>query len=116
VTVAGLAPLLSNGLLIWLAALAAITLCKVTMDPERLRGLLCSRPGEDDWKADRLQLLIVVGLSAGGFLLDLRRSLEDGLMPEVPEPLLFVLAGSQAVYLSGNVTRYEAARRQNEEG
>ncbi len=101
------------GLGAWLAALAAIVFYQIITNPDRLRGLF--RTGYGPAEPERIQLVAVFGFATGAYVLEAVKMLNaPGLptrMPEVPQYLLTVLTGSQAVYLAGKTTHTLNARR-----
>lgn len=82
----------------WVILLALyLTFCMVS-GRILLSGLL-SLEKHAPFGMDRLQLLVVTLLFAGGYtLVALNR--DGGDLPEVPMPLLLILAGSNGAYLS----------------
>lgn len=103
-----------QGLLAWLAALAALAVWKLTRRADLLTGFLVNDPRNAGQRGraepDRVQLMVAFALVVGGYLLEVARTLAaaDGAvvhMPDAPESILTMLAGSQAIYVSGKLAR-----------
>ena len=107
-----------QGLLWWIILLAALVLWRLWQSPEALGGLLVNDSAEAGHpgtaQADRMQLLLTFAFALGGYVLEVVKAMGDSAgaltaMPEVPQTLLTILAGSQAIYVSGKVARTVSA-------
>jgi len=105
--------ILRAGLLFWLAALAGILLYRLLVGEISMAGLLRTRAadGSSVVNPERLQAVLLVLIVLGAYVIDALRGgvVKDaeGLlsMPDVPDALLVLLAGSKGLYLAGKIQR-----------
>ena len=96
-------------LLAWLFALAAIIALrmlsgKIPVGPPPTAG------GAAD--PEPVQSLFVTAFVIGALIIDLPGSVERRSLPEIPQSLLLLLAGSDSLYLGGKIARTQAATSQ----
>jgi hypothetical protein len=84
------------------AGFAAVVLWKLLTGAISLTGLLDSfEGGKRSSSPARMQLLLFTLVSAGQYLLDVWKNPTVDALPAVPQPVLAMVAGSQALYLGG---------------
>lgn len=97
------------GLVAWLGALMAMVLWRLLIGSDALSGLLRTLPGEHGQEVDRTQNLAVVVGVVGYYAFVGARMIASGepteQMPELPDALLALVGGSQAVFLAGKTAR-----------
>lgn len=94
---------LATGLIVWMAAIIALVALKMLTGKIPLRGLLSAVPGGaiDPTRVQSASVFLIV---IGGYALNGLNAVSTGApMPDVPESLLVLLAGSSGIYLSGKV-------------
>lgn len=93
--------LLQVGTQFFLAGLVFVVLFKVLTGAINTRGLLVDKASRQ-FSPVRFQLLIFTMLALGQFLLnaDFGQG-NDAALPKIDDDLLYALAGSQAIYLTG---------------
>lgn len=103
-----------HALLLWLVALAAVVSWRLLNDPRALAGFFVSDPNQAGQhgtaQMDRMQLMAGFAFALGGYILQVARVMGENpgalkAMPEVPDALLTILVGSQAIYVSGKLVR-----------
>jgi len=96
-------------LAIWLGALMVIVLWRLLIGTDALSGLLKTVPS-DGQQVERTQSLVVVLAVVGYYVFAGARAIGSGeppqSMPELPDALLALVGGSQAVFLAGKTARY----------
>ncbi len=94
----------------WLALLALVIAIRILRGDIPLDGLLSSGSGGVD--PERVQSLLVFGFVLVAYVSEFA-GLPSGAkaLPEVPNSLLALLAGSNGVYLSGKIARTGAFTR-----
>jgi len=90
-------------LLAWLFALAAIIALRMLSGKIPVQGLLTTAGGAAD--PERVQTLFVTAFVIGALIIDLPGSVERRSLPEIPQSLLLLLAGSNSLYLGGKIAR-----------
>lgn len=93
-----------NGLLLWLFAMAALLGWRILTDSRMTRGLLSERDGRG-LAPERVQALAISVSVVGMYVLSGVHELQAGRFAEASPELLSIMAGSQAVYLTGKVAR-----------
>jgi len=92
----------------WLIVLAALVAWRVLVVEDHLAGMLGTRAG-DGVQLDRLQMLLAMLGGAVAYVTTCadgwQHALEVRQLPEVPDSLLTIVAGSQAIYLGGKLSR-----------
>ena len=97
-------------LLAWLFALAAIIALRMLRWKDSGSGLLTTAGGAAD--PERVQTLFVTAFVIGALIIDLPGSVERRSLPEIPQSLLLLLAGSNSLYLGGKIARTQVATSQ----
>lgn len=95
------------GLAIWLGALMVIVLWRLLIASDALSGLLKTIPS-DGQQVERTQSLVIVLAVVGYYLAAAAKAVGGDpphKMPELPDALLILIGGSQAVFLAGKSTR-----------
>jgi len=95
--------LLSTSMSAWLGLLAALIGFRIMNGQIGTRDLLSVRPS-GPVSPERVQLLLVWLIGVGGYALMALES-PSPTLPEVPESLLFAMAGSQSIYAGGKILR-----------
>jgi hypothetical protein len=98
-----LADIVKFALIGWLGLLALVIAIRILRGDIPLAGLLSTTGSGID--PERVQALLVIGFVFAGYLTEFAASTELKSLPEVPESLLIVFAGSNGIYLSGKVAR-----------
>lgn len=117
-----LAEVVEFALIAWLGILALFVALSILRGDIPLAGLLSSRSGGAD--PERVQSLLIVGFVLVAYLVEFADLPSDATaLPDVPEALLALLAGSNGLYLSGKIARTgaltptpPAARNRRREG
>jgi hypothetical protein len=86
-----------------LGLLALVIAIRILRGDIPLAGLLSTTGSGVD--PERVQTLLVIGFVFAGYLTQFAASTDPKALPEVPESLLVLLAGSNGIYLSGKVAR-----------
>ena len=94
--------LVERALVAWFILLAAILVLKMLRGRILLRGLVSGAPG-DRAQGHRLQMMLVTSGVAVGYVVEALHSPAGGTMPDISEPVLFAVLGSQGVYLGGKL-------------
>jgi hypothetical protein len=90
----------------WLALLAAAVLYRGWAAGISITDLLRSSSSLDaSFDPERIQNLALFLFVLGGFVLTALRGFPTKSLPEIPETLLVLLAGSNGAYLTGKVIR-----------
>jgi hypothetical protein len=97
-------------LLAWLAALALIIAYRILRGDISLQGILTTADGSVD--PERVQTLLVSFFVLGTLIIEAPSSASRGSLPNVPESLLVLLAGSNSLYLGGKIARTQHATTQ----
>ncbi|WP_296600052.1 hypothetical protein [Phenylobacterium sp.] len=96
------------GLELWLLVLAVLVGWRVLIVDDHLRGMLATHLG-DGLQLDRLQMLLSMLGGAVAYAIICADGWQHALaikeLPEAPDSLLTIVAGSQAIYLGGKVSR-----------
>jgi len=106
-----LAPILTVFMLAWLSALAAVVLGKVLLGSDRAMGLLVTQSGtkkRPPANPERVALFTVFLGAAGLYFIEGVNAVAAGpvtSLPEVPQMLVELLVGGNALYLSGKLIR-----------
>ncbi len=99
-----LAKAVEFALITWLVLLALVIALGILRGDIPLNGLLST--GGSGIDPERVQSLAVVAIVFGGYLMEVVGAPSGArTLPEVPESLLLLLAGSNGLYLSGKVAR-----------
>jgi hypothetical protein len=93
-------------LLVWLGLLALAVGYRMLRGDIRVSGLLRTGP-ENTINPDRLQNLFVFLFIVGAYLVEFTNSPSSAELPEIPDGLLILLAGSNSLYLAGKISRGE---------
>jgi hypothetical protein len=97
-------------LIAWLGLLARVIALRMLRGDMPLTGLLSSS-AEGGIDPERVQSVLVVGFAVLLYLTEfVRLPAGAAMLPEVPQSLLVLLAGSNGVYLSGKIARTGAFR------
>lgn len=104
---------LSAFLVVWLVAMTGLVALKILTNEIRLRGLLSS-PNVEDIDPERIGLLLVSIFSIAAYGLSVATgeriidsNTESIVMSDVPDSLLLILAGGNAIYISGKIVRQQ---------
>jgi hypothetical protein len=100
-------------LLAWLFALAAIIALRMLSGKIPVQGILTTAGGDAD--PERVQSLLVTAFVIGALITDLPGSVERRSLPEIPQSLLLLLAGSNSLYLGGKIARTQVATSQRKQ-
>ncbi|WP_417682717.1 hypothetical protein [Roseibium sp.] len=94
--------LLAAGTRIFVAVVAVVLIYQVITGAIVSRGLLTDKEAPGTFSPVRFQLLVFTIIAAGQFLLsaDLSQT-KDASLPGINDELLYLLAGSQGIYLTG---------------
>ena len=98
-----LAQLCGYALLTWLIVLGLVIALGMLRGDIPLQGLLTTTGGQID--PERVQSLLVSLFVLGTFIVQVVRSPSHGSLPEIPESLVVLFAGSNGLYLSGKIAR-----------
>ena len=103
-----LASLAQAGFEVWLAAFAILVIWSLATNPERLSGLLTTRP-DGGIEPERLQSLIIMLAAAVAYLTLGAKALGQSpiphRLPDISQTWLTALTGSQILYLGGKIGR-----------
>ncbi len=89
----------------WLGLLALVIAIRILRGDIPLNGLL-STTDAGGINPERIQSLLVVGFVFGAYLMEFfGAGSSTRSLPDVPESLLVLLAGSNGLYLSGKIAR-----------
>lgn len=112
-----IAKLFAAALLIWLIVLFVTIAYRVISGSVNVAGLFRTRAAAGGRagavEADRLQLFIAFLLTLAFYAKDAVAQTQTGVptgLPEAPEELIAILAGSNALYLSGKIGRFVTGR------
>lgn len=99
--------LLYSGTILFLISLGLIVVGKLMTGAINTRGLLRTKPNGDAFSPARFQLLILTIIALAQFVsvADFNQT-DDPKMPPVDTNLLLLLAGSQAIYLTGKTNAF----------
>ena len=100
-------------LLAWIGALALAIAFRILRGDIALYGLLSA--GGQRFDPERVQSFAVFIFVIGGYLLHaLYTPGQHNTLPDIPESLLVLLAGSNGVFLAGKIARTEIAKTRSE--
>jgi hypothetical protein len=108
------AHLVEFALVAWLAVVAAFVVVQMLRGRIPLAGLFEAKTdpaGTSALNLDRHQLLILSVGYAVYYVVQALHLEQGSAMPDVPSSVLYLLAGSQAVYLGGKIARSPGRRR-----
>ena len=112
-----LASLVEKALLYWLAAMAALVLWRCITGKINLSGMLTHSDADPRPTPERVQLLVGFLFASVAYAqLALAATQAPGSplptqLPEVPNELLLLFAGSNSIYLAGKFGRFRALGR-----
>ena len=96
------------GLGLWLITLIAIVLWRLLISADALSGLLKTKPN-DGQLPERMQNLAIVMVVVAYYVAMTGKLVGSGeaphRMPELPDALLALVGGSQAIFLAGKTAR-----------
>lgn len=98
-----LAEIVKFALIGWLGVLALVLAVRILRGDIPLTGMLSTSGRRID--PERVQSLLVIGFVFAAYITQFAASTELRALPEVPDSLLVLLAGSNGIYLSGKVAR-----------
>jgi len=97
------------GLGVWLVALMAIVLWRLLISTDALSGLLKTEP-DDGQLPERMQNLAIIMVVVAYYVAMAGKLVGSGeaphRMPDLPDALLALVGGSQAVFLAGKTARF----------
>lgn len=98
--------ILAAGLLAWLVLLALIIMSRALTGELKTDGLLAMRRGAKVAPERALSMLVFPVVIASYAYLALHADVsEKAALPDVPEQLMMLLAGSNGIYLAGKIAR-----------
>src|SRR5262249_49176127 len=111
-----LAALIERALLYWLAAMAAVVAWRCAAGRINLSGMLAHSEADPRPKPERVQLLVGFAFATLAYArfaptaTHRPHALPPPQLPEVPNELLLLFAGSHSIYLAGKFGRFRSGR------
>jgi hypothetical protein len=102
-----IAQMFAWGMLTWLALLAAYIAIQTIRGRIAIAGMLAQKPGESPTPERTLGLVITIVIAVVYINSALQIDLEASpiQLPELPEPFLTILLGTNGVFLAGKIAR-----------